>query len=160
MRWSGFTVEALTEKCEVDIIDRWLEHMQQVTERLDLRGEPPLVFHWSHAEQSTFETAFNSACERHPGKGWTSPRWFDFLKDVVRAEPVVVRGDLSFGPKTVAKELHALGYIRTEWDAGPTDGLGAMVGARSCAREATSQDCPLWETQLMMEIVGYLRKNH
>ncbi len=173
-RWACFTADALTEDAEAQIIDAWLAHMAQVKSRLDSDGEVPPVFHWSHAEQSTFETAFNSACRRHPEKGWAAPRWFDFLKHVVRAEPVVVRGAMAFGLKAVATAIYSLECIETKWDAGPVDGLGAMVAAWSCAKEAEEIGGSLRETQLMqevvrynevdckvmMEIVEYLRRHH
>ena len=173
-RWTCFTAEALVDVCEAEIIDDWFEHMEAVRRRLDPDGEEPKVFHWSHAEQSTFETAFNSAKKRHPDKGWESPRWFDFLTRVVREEPIVVRGAFGFGLKAVARAMHDHGHIKTDWEAGPTDGLGAMVGAWSCAAEAAERGCTLPETELMqdiarynevdckvmMEIVRYLREQH
>ena len=153
--WSCFTVEALTEAAEVEVIDAWFAHMAAVTERLDPDGAPPLVFHWSHAESSSFETAFNSAKRHHPDAAWASPRWFDLLGRVVRAEPVVVRGALGFGLKAVAKAMHAHGLVQTDWDAGPTDGLGAMVGAWWCAHEAETIGVALRDVPLMGEIAGY-----
>lgn len=72
----------------------------------------------------------------YPDRPWPSPRWFDFLKEVVRAEPVVIRGALGFGLKAVANAMYEFGLIETHWDAGPADGLGAMMGAWWCAREA------------------------
>ena len=172
--WACFTADAMTEDAEATIIDDWLAHMSDVKKRLDPNGEPPLVFHWSHAEQSTFETDFNSACERHPEKSWAAPNWFDFLTRVIRREPVVIRGAMAFGLKVVAKAMHTAGLIESEWGAGPTDGLGAMVGAWSCAREAAELGCPLEETELMkdiarynevdckvmMEMIRYLRTHH
>ena len=103
-----------------------------------------------------------------------APRWFDFLKQVVREEPVVIRGAMGFGLKAIATALRGLGCIETKWGAGPADGLGAMVGAWSCAREAEQRGCSLRETELMgqiaqynevdckvmMEIVHYLRRHH
>jgi len=97
--WSGFTVDSLAESCEAQIIDSWIAHMAEVKQRIDPNGDEPLVFHWSHAEQSTFETAFNSAKERHLAKGWPDPRWYDFLKLVIREEPVVVRGGIRGWPE-------------------------------------------------------------
>ena len=73
---------------------------------------PPNVFHWSHAEASTLETAFNSAVNRHPEKTWASPHWYDLLNRVVKKEPVVVRGALNFGLKSVARALHSHGLDR------------------------------------------------
>ena len=85
-----------------------------------------------------------------------------------------VRGAFSFGLKAVAKALYSHGHITTDWAAGPTDGMGAMVGAWSCAVEAVERGCTLPETDLMqeiaqynvvdckviMEIVHYLRRDH
>lgn len=169
-----FTADALTEDAEAAIIDMWLHHMQDTKKRLSTVPDPPLVFHWSHAEVSTLETAYNSATARHPGKPWTAPQWFDFLKKVIREEPVVVRGALGFGLKAIAKSMHAHGLIETNWGDGPTDGLGAMVGAWTAAREAAATGRKLSEMPLvkeieaynevdcrvMMEIVRYLRANH
>jgi hypothetical protein len=154
-KWTGFTVESLTESSEAEIIDSWVAHMEEVKRRIDPNGDEPLVFHWSHAEQSTFETAFNSAKERHPTKGWPDPHWYDFLKLVIREEPVVVRGAFGFGLKSIANAMHGHGLIETLWDAGPTDGLGAMVGAWWSASEAENLDCSLGDVQMMMEIQRY-----
>jgi hypothetical protein len=153
--WACFIAEALTEAAEADTVDAWFAHMGATKRRLDPAGDAPYVFHWSHAEESTLETAFNSAIRRHPDKDWGSPRWFDFLQQVVKKEPVVVRGALAFGLKAVAKAMYAHGLIETDWEAGPTDGLGAMVGAWSCAREAADRGCTLAETELMVDIARY-----
>ena len=154
-QWSCFTVDALSEDCEAHAIDGWFAHMETVRQRLDPDGEEPRVFHWSHAELTTLETAFNSAKNRHPEKDWGNPRWFDFLTRVAKEEPVVVKGAFGFGLKTVAKAMYTHGHIKTDWEAGPTDGLGAMVGAWSCAAEASERGCGLPETELMQEIAEY-----
>jgi len=49
------------------------------------------------------------------------------LERVIRAEPVAVTGAFNFGLKSIAKAMHAAGFISTIWADGPTDGLGAMV---------------------------------
>ncbi len=92
---------------------------------------------------------------RHPGKDWPTPRWFDFLSQVVRSQPVVVRGALDFGLKGVAKAMHSHALIDTIWGDGPTDGLGAMTGAWACAAEAAERGCTMPETELMQEIARY-----
>ncbi len=132
------------------------------------------VSHWSPAETSSLEGAYNSAVARHPDKNWQQPNWFDFLKRVVREEPVVVRGALGFGLKTIAKAMHQRGLIETSWQDGPTDGLGAMVGAWRAAHQAQETNTafrlhPLVreiaaynqvDTKVMWEIVRYLRRYH
>ncbi len=172
-QWECLITDSLSEASEAKIIDDWFAHMATVKQRMDPGRDEANVFHWSHAEVSSLETAFTSAKRRHPEKDWGNPRWFDFLARVMKEEPVVVRGAMGFGLKAVAKAMHTLRYIETEWEAGPTDGLGAMVGAWSCAAEAAEHGCMLAETTLMqdiavynevdckviMEIVHYLREN-
>lgn len=153
-RFSCFVTDRIDEECEARIIDEWLAHMDAVRQRLS-PAEAPRVIHWSKAEEITFETAYNSATERHPERDWGSPRWFDFLQRVVREEPVVVRGALGFGLKAVAKALHAHGSIQTLWGDGPVDGLGAMVGAWWCHEEAARQGGSMRDLDLMREIVDY-----
>jgi hypothetical protein len=171
-----FTVETLTETSEATIIDAWLAHMREVRGRLSPSGGEPLVIHWSQAETSNIRDAYNAAIRRHPerAKDWSTPIWFDFLKQVIRAEPVVVRGAWGFGLKKIAQAMYTHRLIETYWDDGPTDGLGAMIGAWSCGEEAKGKDVPLVEIDLMqsiqrynevdckvmMEIVRYLRANH
>lgn len=173
-QWSCFTTDALNEKAEAEIIDQWLEHMKNVQEDIGDGEREPLVFHWSHAEQSTFATAFNSAKERHSQKEWPNPNWYDFLKKVVREEPLTIHGAFGFGLKSIAGSMRALGAIDTEWNAGPADGLGAMVGAWVGESEAAERKISMKDVQIikdisqyneidckvMMEIIYYLRKNH
>lgn len=169
-----FIADRLTEHAEGQIIERWLAHMDAVRARLDPGGEPPPVLHWSPAEVSTFESAYNAAVRRHADAHWPHVHWFDVHRHVVQAEPVVVRGALAFGLKEIARALHAHGLIKTVWGDGPADGLGAMVGMWWCEQEAAQRGCTLAEVDLMqevarynevdcrtmMEIVHYLRAHH
>jgi hypothetical protein len=154
LRFRCFTADALTPASEAKVLDAWFAHMADVQERLGVVGEAN-VFHWSPAERTSLVTAYNSAQARHPEKGWSEPRWFDFLNQVVKAEPVVVRGALGFGLKAIGKALHAHGLIETEWSDGPTDGLGAMVGAWRAAAEAKERGVSLRDVALMQEIERY-----
>ena len=45
--------------------------------------------------------------------------------------------------------------VPIKWDDGPADGLGAMVGAWFCAKEAKEAGC-----KAMWEIINYIRKYH
>ena len=156
-RFSCFIADRLTAEAEAVAIDSWIEHMRSVRRRLAVT-ETPLAFHWAHAETTTLETAYNSACERHQDKDWANSRgfvWFDLLKNVVKAQPVVVRGAFGFGLKEIAKTFHGRGLIETSWDDSPVDGLGAMVGAWHCDREAAARGIRLTDTELMQEIQRY-----
>ena len=171
-----FVADQLTEPAEAAVIEQWLSHMTAVCDRLD-PGSRPRVFHWSAAEVSSLKTAYNAAVKRHRnrGKGWATPRWFDFLARVIKKEPVVVRGAHGFGLKAITNALCEAGLVETRWRAGPTDGLGAMVGAWWCQNEVAQgranrlvdldlmkeiRDYNEVDCKAMMEIVRYLRDNH
>ena len=171
-----FTADELTELAEAVVIEQWLDHMAEVVDRLD-PGVRPKVFHWSAAEVSYLQTAYNAAVKRHGsrGRGWVTPTWFDFLSQVIRKEPVVVRGAHGFGLKAIANALHAAGLVETNWVTGPTDGLGAMVGAWWCQKEVAEgrasrlmdlaqmqeiRDYNEVDCKAMMEVVRYLREHH
>ena len=172
--FESFVVDALTEPEEARIIEGWLAHMEQVRQRLAPQLEAPRLIHWSQAEVSFFDRAYDSATARQHRPDWPSLSWFDFLQQVVRAEPVVVRGALAFGLKAVAKAMHEHGLIETFWGEGPADGMDAMMGAWWCAEEARRTAVPMSRLDLMqdiicynevdckvmMEIVRYLRENH
>ena len=175
-RWAyeQFLVDRLSEEHEERAIDAWLEHMAALTAAHGMAGPGPFVIHWSPAERSTLETAYNSARNRHPGREWPPIRWFDCWRNVALGQPVVVRGALNFGLKSVAKALHQLGLIESSWEDSPLDGLGAMVGAWWCEGEAGRLGVRLADVELMreighyneidckvmMEAVRYLREHH
>jgi hypothetical protein len=153
-KFESFVVDRLNEPDEARMIDAWCEHMASVRERL-APGTDPLVVHWSHAEPVNFELAYNAARKRHPEKHWPDLNWFDFLMNVMKPEPVVIRGALNFGLKQVARAFRSHGLIDTVWGDGSVDGLGAMVGAWWCEEEAARRGVTLAELDLMQEILEY-----
>lgn len=62
---------------------------------------------------------------------------------------------MGFGLKAVAQAMHSHGLIETRWTDGPTDGLGAMVGAWYCLDAAAEAGCSLVEVDLMQDIQRY-----
>lgn len=154
-RFKSLVVDDLTEDEELRIIREWAAHMSAVGDRLD-PGCKPRVFHWSPAEVIALETAYNSARIRHGSRAdWPSGlEWHDFLKSM-REEPIVTRGALNFGLKTVAKAMRSLDLIQTDWGDSQVDGLGAMVGAWRCQEEAQSKGVSMATLPLMQEIADY-----
>ena len=151
-----FVANSLAEADEANIIDQWLAYMESIkVSLLPPAAPPPKLIHWSPAEVSNFETAYNAAKTRHPSADWPVLPWFDFLQKVIREEPVVTRGAMAFGLKAVAKAMYGHGVIDTIWGDGPTDGLGAMVGAWWCNLEATRTATAMPALPLMQEIVAY-----
>jgi len=154
-QFACFVAEEATVTGERRMIDAWYAHMDAVRQRLAPDLERPRVMHWSPAERSNFETAYNSARTRHPDATWADLNWFDFLARVMKAEPVVIRGSLAFGLKAVAKALHGHGLIQTLWSDGPADGLGAMVASWSAYDAARASSEPVLSIPLMQEVVRY-----
>lgn len=155
-RWhfAQFAVAELTEAAEANAIDDWLAHMEMIRARVWPNGNP-VVYHWSHAETSTLDSAYNAARIRHSERRWPTPNWFDLLSEVVRAEPMVVKGAFGFGLKAVAKALHSHGLIQTTWSDTSVDGLGAMVGTWWAAAEAKRLGCDMNSIDLIREIGAY-----
>ena len=175
-RWvfRNFTTDRLTEDDEARTIDAWLQHMGDVAASRSASAKGRVI-HWSFAEPVNYEVAYDSARNRHPEKGWPSLDWFDLWQKVFKDEPVVVKGSLSFGLKTVARAMHEHGLIATSWGDSQVDGLGAMVGAWACdaqAREsglASMREIGLMDEitkynevdcRVMWEILRYLREHH
>ena len=175
-KFKSLVADHLTDDEELCIIREWVKHMSAVRDRLDLGNDKPRIFHWSKAEIISLETAYSSARARHGERAdWPKDlNWYDFLTEVMRGEPVVVRGALGFGLKAVANAMHSHNIIETNWADSPVDGLGAMVGAWRSEEEAEKRGVPMTELPLMheivsynevdckvmMEIVRYLRANH
>jgi len=151
-----FTARDLTVEAEGDMIDAWIAHLTALAEAAGLGSATAVrLFHWSAAETSFMDSDYNSARERHPERHWPELDWYDLLRNVVRAEPVVIRGSMGFGLKSVARALHALGHIATDWGEGLADGTGAMAGAWLSAAEARRSGVRLTDVPLMREIDRY-----
>lgn len=151
---STFTVRSLKPENERNIVKEWLEHMGEVSSGGGLGTSAPLI-HWTAAEPSMFENAYNSARSRHSNEGWPDLNWFDLHRDVFLAQPVLVKGAFGFGLKQITNALYAQGVIDVEWGDGPTDGQGAMVGAWRADQQAIADSVQLNEIDLMKEIEDY-----
>jgi len=62
---------------------------------------------------------------------------------------------MGFGLKAVAKSLHALGLIETNWKDGIVDGLGAMAAAWWANAEAKSQNTRMESLPLIQDVIEY-----
>ena len=154
-RFRQFTVEDLALAAEARMIDAWLAHLRSVAAEAGCDIGQIRLVHWSPAETSNFERAYDNARARHPDRDWPALGWFDLLHDVVQAEPLVVRGAFSFSLKPIARSLRALGHIQTHWGDGLADGAGAMAGAWNAAVEAKRKGVALGDTDAMGEIARY-----
>jgi hypothetical protein len=156
--WSfrQFTVDDLGVEAEARMIDDWLAHLADLAREAGCASASDVrLVHWSLAEESNFERAYESARSRHPDRSWPALVWYDLLGRVFRAQPVVVKGAFSFGLKSIARAMRAHGLIETHWDEGLADGAGAMAGAWSAAADSRARGRSLTESPVMLEIARY-----
>ncbi len=174
-RWlfEQWTCDGLTPDDEARVLDAFTGRARQLCAERGIALSEARLIHWWEAEVVAYERGPDAAMTRHPGNPWPALPWFDFLTRVVQAAPVTVRGAFDFGLKSLAKAMHAAGLIDTTWDEGPGDGMGAMIGAFWCDREAarrggSMRDLPLMEgigkynevdCRAMGELVRWLRAN-
>jgi hypothetical protein len=157
-RWSfrQFTVDDLGVEAEARMIDDWLAHLADLAREAGCASASDVrLVHWSLAEESNFERAYESARSRHPDRSWPPLAWYDLLGRVFRAQPIVVKGAFSFGLKSIARAMRAHGLIETAWGEGLADGAGAMAGAWSAAADSRARGRSLSESPVMQEIARY-----
>ena len=182
-----FTAKNLNVEEEARIMTEWFDYMENVkNEILGPTAELPNIFHWSPAELTFMGVARDNLEGDEVGMldniykerremidNWKDLPWFDFLK-VMRSEPIVVKDAFGFGLKAIAKNLEKHGLTSTTWEDGPTDGLGAMVGAWYCDKISKEQGIDMIDTEIMKgikeyniidckamwDLINYLRENH
>ena len=75
-QFKSLVAEHLSAGEEIRIINEWVDHMGSVRDRLDPQNGMPRVFHWSAAEPTVLDKAYNSAKARHPEhEGPLFPQW-------------------------------------------------------------------------------------
>ena len=151
-----WTADRLTEKEEERIIEAWLDRMYEIAAEAGTTFDQCRVCHWSPAEISFLDSAYNSARARLGKDGiWPNVPWFDLLLLIARRAPLTVKGAMNFGLKSIAKSMFKHGLIETNWADGVADGLGAMTGAWWCDAEAERLGCSMMDIPLMQEIGDY-----
>jgi hypothetical protein len=164
-----FTASTLTLAAEREMLDAWCSHVEELARESGVEVSAVRLVHWSPAETSTFESAYNSARARHPEAAWPTFAWYDLLTRVVAAEPITVRGCFGFGLKEVASALYRHGLIALSWGQGPGDGLGAMAGALRLGARDLREDPVFLEQvskyneadcRIMFEVLQYIRSRH
>lgn len=155
-RFEQWTADRLDRASEGTVLSAWLAHLVHVCRTANASLSESRILHWSPAEPVSVETTYDAARRRHPELPWPdSLPWFDVLNELVRREPIGVTGAFSFGLKPIAKAMKQAGLIETTWESGPTDGLGAMIGAFWCDAEAARHNTAMSTIPLMAEIGRY-----
>jgi hypothetical protein len=152
-----WTVERIDEPSEAAMIRAWVARMLDLCAARGISLSQARIYHWSPAETSNLDSAYNAARTRHPDADWPDLPWYDLLRKVVKAAPMSVTGAFNFGLKAIAKAMHAHGWTETEWGDGPTDGLGAMVAAWRVDEAVAETGGKLLDDPLMQEVADYNR---
>jgi hypothetical protein len=153
-RFAQWTADRLDSPSELRILDAWTSLVSAAASDAGVPLEAVRAYCWSAAEGSALDSAYNAARARHPEAAWPDIPWFDLLP-LARHAPLGVTGAFGFGLKAIAKAMAAQGLISTTWGDGPTDGLGAMVGAWWCDREAARLGVPMASLALMADVARY-----
>lgn len=174
--YKDFTVNRLTQGEEERILNEFYSFVEYLMKHYSQPGKPcsyPNMYHWGHAEPSQIKGAKDRRYKSH--SNWNVNCYKDLLK-LFKEVPIVVKGSLSFGLKGIAKAMYKNGLIKTTWNETSTcsDGMGAMVAAWKCNKEAerrgismkhlpTMRDIVLYneiDCKVLWEILTYLRSNH
>ena len=176
-RYQCFTVDQITVEHETRTINAWIDHMTTIAAQHDHSINDARLIHWASHETTTLKHAHDRAVAAgaHLRDQWKTLRWLDLHKQVIKAEPVTVKGAFDFGLKSIANALHAHGLTKTRWQHGVTDGLAATAAAWWCQNQITTRqatrltDCDLMnqirdyneiDCQTLTEILQYLRTSH
>lgn len=139
----------------------------------------PTLYHW-YAEKSFWYTAecrqFDIACENddHDKKenisnNWNKIKWAD-LCTLFRSEPIVIKDCFKFSLKNIAKAMKKHGMINTSLETNCDSGLTAMINAWKVYQDSNDPlnssvmkdiaEYNQFDTKVLWEILGYLRKYH
>lgn len=159
-RFKTFNVNELSTSEEKRICTEFLTHVNTLKHKY--RCKNPLVTHWGHAEQSSW----NTVCSRHRFTAqYAYLKWFD-LCNVFKTEPIVVKGCMNFSLKTIAKEMYNSGLISSTWSSDTiSDGATAMITLHRDKRSRTNNSNEVVkynedDCKVVQEILYYLRSNH
>ena len=157
-----FSVNELSITEEKRIFDEFYEYLHKVCQNYDgyvstYTGQRalPKLYHWGNAEV----TMFDGAVKRHYPNGacpWEIVSWFDFLK-VMKNQPIVVKGALDFGLKSIAKAMKDHNMIESSWpsDTNCSNGMGAMVTAYNCYKDSRLKGISMNQLPAMKDITAY-----
>ena len=148
-------------QCQCDQEDYLNEEKEQTENNFKL-------YHYSNAEVNLFKTAINRI-------GISKEFNFCDLLEIIKQEPVVIKGALNFSLKTVVKALNDLGKIKINYNSlNVKSGLDGLMVGIVAEKERIIKNIPFQENQLIKEsllyneidtksiyeILSYLRNNH
>lgn len=166
-QYQDFTVNKVNKDEEERVITDMWSTINELMNKYNIR-QLPNFYHWSHAEP----TCYNKALARHNFK-WRQVNFCDLLT-VFKQEPIVIKGNLKYGLKGIAKAMHHHNFIETIWESDNpcSNGLTAMVLAWKVYKKNKMKDIHnnpiiqdiikynIIDCKVLWEIINYLRNNH
>jgi putative phage-type endonuclease len=148
-------VDRLTIENEKLLLLKFHKYIQDVVKTYHRGKCDPNFYHWGHAER----TFYNSAMSRHPDiyqRVNIISTWCDFLS-VFKDEPIITRGALNFGLKSVVGAFYDNGFINTRWpqDSAITNGMNALIYAYQAHLDCVKTGANMQDTDIIQEITQY-----
>lgn len=146
-----FYTNKVTSLEEREMFISFHKFLSEFSEQSKQKTIYPDLLHWSHAEKTFYNNAWNRHGNNVLEAGYTKiDTWKDMLK-VFKNEPITIRGALNFSLKSIAKAFHKHGLIETTWPESPcADGLSAMILANNCYRDVENETVTLGRTKDIM----------
>ncbi|HYM96546.1 MAG TPA: hypothetical protein VET26_04540 [Candidatus Sulfotelmatobacter sp.] len=153
-RWLAAT-EA-TKAAEADLIARWRAELTAAAADAGVDLRHVVLYRWGTAGQVPLSDL----------------TWYDLLTQLVRHEPVTVKGARDFKLRSVADALQRLNRISCTWPDHPAGGQEAMAAAINASNAADGRPLETLEPikqiaafgvahcQATAAILDYLRRNH
>lgn len=163
-----FVADDLTLESERINVQSFVDFVASLAQQHNKKIEDVKIFHWGHIER----TEFASATKRHQ-ESWTRYNWLDFC-DVMRSEPIVMKGSFKFGLKEIGRKLYDAKLIKTTWASDTESGKDALLQVKKCNNESEivgesmrfhkdMKDIILYnyyDCKVTYEVIDYFRNNH
>jgi putative phage-type endonuclease len=147
--YKNFCVNSITSSEEVNMIRDVHTYILEIL-KLHKTSDKPRYFHWGNAEVYLYK----SLITRYRIKPIIN-NWCDLLR-VFKEEPIVVRGALNFGLKSIAKAFYDNGFIEHIWQPSViNNGLNAMIYAIQANKECVSTKTSMTNNKIVKEIIDY-----
>lgn len=146
--YKNLTVKELSSREEKQIIDEYIDYINELMSKYN--DSNPNIFHWSFAERVFFDKVNTKYNNR-----WKPLPLFDFL-EVVKDEPITVKGATNFTLKSIAKAMYNNGLTKTIWKENRIgDGEQAMFHAWKLYTQCYKDRKNPLNTEIMKQIIDY-----
>lgn len=118
-----FYAKEITLNAEHDMFDELHKYVAGICKKW--KTKDPVFYHWGNAEKHLYEKMIERHSSFLRNKKWIPPKFCDFV-NIMKAEPILIKGVMSFGLKDVGNGMNKLGLIDLSWPA-DINGQDAMI---------------------------------